>query len=279
MMRKSVFIAAVGCLAFVSSGIADGLPTENLLDKGYWQMYNLDFKQAHATFAEYERTNPTSAMGPVSDAAAYLFTEFDRLNILRSDYLTKDESFFVVNKPVGDPALKKSFESVLNRGQQLAAEKLKESPTDADAMLATTMGLGLHANYLAMIEKKNLPALSEVKQSRALAEKLLTVHPDVYDAYIAQGIENYLLSQKNMAIRWFLRMTGAETDRQLGIQKTSITAEKGHYFMPYARLLLAIADLRDNNREGAKQKLNWLAGEYPGNHLYREELERLVIAK
>jgi hypothetical protein len=146
-------------------------------------------------------------------------------------------------------------------------------------MLASTMSLGLHANYLAMIEKKNLPALSEVKESTALALKLIAAHPEVYDAYIAQGIENYLLSQKAAVLRWFLRLGGAETDRQVGIEKTSITANKGRYFMPYARLLLAIADLRDNNREGAKQKLMWLTGEYPGNHLYREELERLVIAK
>lgn len=278
-MNKSISVAIAGCLGFVSAGMAAGLPTQVLLDQGYRQMYNLDFQEAHATFAEYERTNPSSAMGPVSDAAAYLFTEFDRLNILRSDYLTKDESFFVVNKPVADPVIKKNFESVLTRGQQLATATLAQSPNDPDAMLAATMGLGLHANYLAMIEKKNLPALSEVKQSRALAEKLLAVHPDVFDAYIAQGIENYLLSQKNVAIRWFLRMGGAETSKELGIQKTSITAEKGHYFMPYARLLLAIAELRDNNREGAKQKLTWLATEYPGNHLYREELERLVIVK
>lgn len=251
---------------------------EPLLDAGYRQMYNLNFAAAHSTFAQFERVNPTNAMGPVSDAAAYLFTEFDRLNILRSDYLTKDESFFAVNKVVGDPQVKKKFEAALARGEQLAAAKLKLAPSDADAMLASTMSLGLHANYLAMIEKKNLQALSQVKESTAVAEKLLAAHPDVYDGYIAQGIENYLLSQKNAAIRWFLRLGGAQTDKQLGIEKTSITAEKGHYFMPYARLLLAIQELRDNNREGAKQKLTWLANEYPGNHLYREELERLVTA-
>ena len=84
--------------------------------------------------------NPTSAMGPISDAAAYLFGEFDRLNILRSDYWIKDESFWVVNKPVGDPALKKKFEEALWNGQQLATLKLRQSPSDVDAMLATTMG-------------------------------------------------------------------------------------------------------------------------------------------
>jgi hypothetical protein len=287
--RKNLAVSAAGCalllfgvLAPVSLARAatSSLPSQALLDKGYREMYNLEFIAAHTTFADYERANPTSAMGPVSDAAAYLFTELDRLNILRSDYLTKDESFFTANKPpAADPAIKKKFEAALGRGQQLADATLKQSPNDADALLASTMRLGLHANYLAMIEKKNFAALSEVKESTALAQKLLAVHPDVYDAYIAQGIENYLLSQKNAAIRWFLRIGGAQTDKQVGIEKTSVTAEKGHYFMPYARLLLAIQELRDNNRVDAKQKLTWLASEYPGNHLYREELERLVIAK
>ena len=87
------WVARVACLALIS---AVSLPADSLLDQGYREMYNLEFSPAHATFAEYERAHPTNAMGPVSDAAAYLFTELDRLNILRSDYLTKDESFFIV---------------------------------------------------------------------------------------------------------------------------------------------------------------------------------------
>ncbi|HEU5020354.1 MAG TPA: hypothetical protein VFT60_00640 [Bryobacteraceae bacterium] len=256
-----------------------GCSAESLLDKGYREMYNLNFAAAHKTFAEVEKANPTDAMGPVSDAAAYLFTEFDRLGILKSDYLTKDESYFVSNKPKGDPAIRKKFDAALALGDEVAEAKLKESPNDEDAMLAQTMSLGLHANYDAMIDRHHLAALSEVKESREMAQKLLAVHPDVYDAYIAQGIENYLLSQKNVALRWFLRLGGAQTSREVGLEKCGITAEKGHYFKPYAQLLLAIADLRDNNRDGAKQKLTWLSKEYPGNHLYREELERLVTAK
>jgi hypothetical protein len=168
-MRKNTWMAGAGRLALLtplllSAGLAAELPAQTLLDKGYRQMYNLEFNAAHGTFADFERANPANAMGPVSDAAAYLFTELDRLNILRSDYLTKDESFFAINKPApADPEIRKKFEIVLGRGQQLAAATLKQSPTDADALLASTMGLGLHANYLAMIEKKNLPALSEVK--------------------------------------------------------------------------------------------------------------------
>jgi hypothetical protein len=277
MLTRTLVVTAA-TLVFAAL-VPPGYGAETLLDQGYREMYNLDFAHAHQTFAQYEKTNPDDAMGPVSDAAAYLFTEFDRLGILKSDYLTKDESFFVVNKPRGDREIRKKFEAALELSDRVATAKLKESPADPDAMLAETMSLGLHANYDAMIDRHNLAALSEVKESRERAQKLLSVHPEVYDAYIAQGIENYLLSQKNVAIRWFLRLGGAQTNRDVGLQKCGITAEKGHYFKPYAQLLLAIADLRDNNRNSAKQKLTWLSKEYPGNHLYRDELERLVTAK
>ncbi|HXE64871.1 MAG TPA: hypothetical protein VN519_15100 [Bryobacteraceae bacterium] len=278
-MLKSTLVVRGATLLLVAALVPLGYGAQPLLDQGYREMYNLNFIAAHQTFARYEKTNPTDAMGPVSDAAAYLFTEFDRLGILKSDYLTKDESYFVVNKPKGNPEIRGKFDAALDLGDKVAEAKLKESPQDSDAMLAQTMSLGLHANYDAMIDRHHLAALSEVKRSREMAQKLLAIHPDVYDADIAQGIENYLLSQKNVALRWFLRLGGAQTSRDVGLEKCEITAEKGHYFKPYAQLLLAIADLRDNNREGAKQKLQWLSTEYPGNHLYREELERLVIAK
>ena len=131
-------------------------------------------------------------------------------------------------------------------------------------MLASTMGLGLHANYLAMIEKKNLRrALRSEGEHAAWRRNCWPRIPMSTTPISRQGIENYLLSQKAAGCAGFCVWAARETDQQVGIKKTGITAEKGHYFMPYARLLLAIQELRDNNREGAKQKLTWLAKEYP----------------
>src|SRR5713226_6648965 len=47
----------------------------SLLDKGYRQMYNLQFQAAHESFQEWEKSHPTEPLGPVSDAAAFLFSE------------------------------------------------------------------------------------------------------------------------------------------------------------------------------------------------------------
>jgi hypothetical protein len=68
-------------------------------------------------------------MGPVSDAAAYLFSEFDRLRILQSQFLTEDENFFSgFRKLNADPAAKRQFEAALAKTQQLAdAEFAREA--------------------------------------------------------------------------------------------------------------------------------------------------------
>ena len=54
---------------------------ETPLEQGYRAMYNMDFAEAHRVFETWSREHPRDAVAPASDAAAYLFTEFDRLHI------------------------------------------------------------------------------------------------------------------------------------------------------------------------------------------------------
>ena len=266
------------CFAWLFAAAAiDGPPDGGtLLDEGYAAMYNLDFATAHRDFQNWERAHPADPMGPVSDAAAHLFSEFDRLHVLESEFFIDDTSFTAREHNLqADPAAKAAFESALNQSQRLAADVLAHAPNDENAMLASVLAGGLRADYLALIEKRNLAGLSEMKQSRAVAERLVKIHPDCYDAYLAMGVENYMLSIKPAPVRWILRLGGAETDKQAGIQHLKLTAEKGHYLLPYARLLLAVAALRDHDLRTARENLAWLAEKYPGNRLYRAELVKL----
>src|SRR5271165_1839089 len=83
------------------------------LDRGYAQMYNLQFAEAHKTFQEFERLHPQDPVAPVSDAAAYLFSEFDRLHILQSEFFTDDDHFATDRRLAPDPKLKQGFEAAL----------------------------------------------------------------------------------------------------------------------------------------------------------------------
>lgn len=239
------------------------------LDDGYRAMYNLQFNEAHRIFQDWESANPQDPLGPASDAAAYLFSEFDRMHILQSEFFSDDENFLKMHKIAPDPATKAAFDKALDRSRQL------ETAGGPDSMFATVLTHGLDSDYLALIEKRYIAALSETKLARESAERLIAAQPNNYDAYMAIGVENYLLSLKPAPVRWLLRLDGAQTDKQMGIGKLRITAEKGHYLLPFARLLLAVADLRDHNRDAARQELAWLSAQYPSNRLFRQELAKV----
>lgn len=262
-------------LLFTGAALAATPPPALSLESGYTQMYNLQFGAAHTIFAQWEQSHPDDPMGPVSDAAAYLFSEFDRLHILQAQFFTNDNAYEQRSRTVPDAATKAGFDHDLARTQQLARARLARTPDDSDALLAQVLAAGLQGDYLALIERNDLDGLQSIKQGRRLAQHLLQVHPDCYDAYLAIGAENYLLGIKAAPVRWLLELTGAQTDKQTGIRDLRRVADKGEYLAPYARLLLAIAALRDHDHTTARRLLAGLAQEFPRNPLYRQELNKI----
>lgn len=246
---------------------------------GYRSMYDLDFPAAHQKFGSWMRTNPDDPMGPVSNAAAYLFSELERLHVLDSELFADDDKFRSRQHLTADPAVKRAFDSELASTRQLAERVRAHSPDDRNALLAEVLTHGLEADYLSLIEHRDLAALGVVKEGRVLAVHLLATHPDCYDAYLAIGVENYLLSLKPAPVRWLLSWSGAQTNKQEGIAKLRLTAEKGYLLQPYARMLLAVAALRDNDRKDATQLLEGLVREFPHNRLYVFELARIKGSK
>jgi hypothetical protein len=265
--------------ALIAAGVCSGADvrssSSSSLDDGYRQMYNLQFEAAHQTIHDWEKTHPGDPLGPVSDAAAYLFAEFDRLHVLQSEFFSENDNFLNMHKLTPDPQVKREFESVLDQAKALEAGSAQQNPGDPDMMFATVMTHGLASDYLGMIEKRYLAALGETKLARSTAEQLLAAQPGYYDAYLAIGVENYLLSLKPAPMRWLLRATGAETDKEVGLQKVHLTADKGHYLLPFARLLLVVADLRNKDTARAREELTWLAAQFPANHLFRDELAKI----
>jgi hypothetical protein len=128
---------------------------------------------------------------------------------------------------------------------------------------------------VALIDKRYVASFKEMKASRQEAERLLAADPAYCDAWVAIGVENYMLSIKPLIVRWLLRAAGGQADRDLGIEKLRLTAAKGHYLAPFARLLLAVAAMREGDAGQARALLTALAREFPHNPLFPQELERL----
>ena len=247
----------------------------NPLNDGYHDMYNLNFGDAHHQFQSWIATHPEDPMGPAADAAAWLFGEFDRLHVIDVDLFADQTRFDSRQRLTPDPNVRKNFDDRTDQAVRLADAALQRNPADAMAFYAKTLVAGMRSDYALMIDKRDLGALSLSKQASAYSRQALALNPTLYDAYLATGVENYMLSLKFAPIRWILSITGAGTDRAEGIRLLHVTAAKGHYLAPFARMMLAVAALRDNHPQEARDILTSLSREYPQNTLYVRELARI----
>ena len=249
--------------------------TETGLDAGYRDLYNLDFPAAHTQFAMWLQQHPEDPLGAASDAAAYLFGEFDRLSIIDVQLFADQSRFDSRSKLTPDPAVRKAFDERADQANRLADATLAKNSKDANALYAKAVICGMRSDYALMIDKRDIAALSLQKQSSALAKQVLAIDPRMYDAYLAPGVENYMLSLKWAPLRWMLSWTGAGTNKEEGIRLLKLTAAQGHYLAPFARMMLAVAAIRDNHPQEARDTLTALAKEYPRNTLYTRERDRI----
>jgi hypothetical protein len=263
---------AIGLTAS-SAGAAMSYPAG--IDPGYRDLYNLDFTGAHVIFQQYMRAHPEEPLPVASDAAAYLFGEFDRLHIIDVELFADQSRFDSRSKLTPDPAVRKAFDERVAQASSLADAALKRNPQDVAALYVKACLSGMQSDYALMIEKRDLTALSFSKQSSALSKQVLTADPTMYDAYLAAGVENYMLSLKPGPVRFFLGITGSATNKDEGIRLLHVTAAKGHYLAPFARMMLAVAALRDKRPQEARGILMSLSKEYPRNSLYQREIARI----
>jgi len=274
---RKVALACV-CLILVSFGYAEDFAAirgDSPLDRGFRGLYNLDFSGAQEDFLAWEAQHPEDPVGPVSEAAGLLFSEFNRLGVLEAQFYEDDNAFAARSKMKPDPAIKAQFQNAIDRAENLSRARLGKQSSDRDALFALTLSAGLQADYAALIEKRNLASLRYARQASTSAQQLLDVCHDCYDALLATGFSKYVIGSMAAPVRWILRLGGLPSDKQSGISDLMMTAQHGHYLAPFARILLAIAYVREKNKARALELLDGLRREYPGNSLVVREIARL----
>ena len=245
------------------------------LDHGFRRLYDLDFSGGQRDFEAWEKLNPENGMGPVSEAAGILFSEFNRLGVLEAQFYEDDSVFAARKKYDADPQKRAEFERQLDRAESLAKTRFSRDAKDRDALLAMTLSNGLRSDFAALIEKRNLASLHYTKEATTWSQQLLAADPDCYDAHLASGVSRYIIGSMAAPVRWVLRLGGVQGDKAGGIAELQTTAAKGQLLAPFARILLSIAYVREKDLTRARELLHGLQQEFPNNTLFGRELARL----
>ena len=253
----------------------EAAPSSGMLESGFRNLYELNFKGGREKFVNYQRLQPHDPMGKAAEAASYLYEQFNEKGIFTSEFFLSDDKF--LGGAIGTPAENRNdnFLTANHIARDMAENMLKIDPHDKQALLVLTMADGMEADYDALLVKKQMAGLSLTKQADAEAVKLLAADPSAEDAYMALGAANYVIGCLPSYKRAFLWFGGIHGDREKGMEQLQRAAEHGHYMQGFAKAWLALAYEREHQPEQARRLLQELVAEYPANPLYAKELALL----
>jgi tetratricopeptide (TPR) repeat protein len=160
----------------------------------------------------------------------------------------------------------------------LAQLQLKTNPDDPNALFAMSLSLGMQADHASLIDKHQLDSLAKIRQADAYSKKLLKIAPETADAYVGVGMANYFIGSQPKLKQFFISFAGIHGDKQAGIHQIEIAADHGRYLRPFAKILLALAALREKKPEVARAQLHELVLEFPENPLFANEIAKLKIS-
>lgn len=241
------------------------------LSEGFHLLYDLRFTDARMIFAQWQRDHLQDPLGFIAEAASHLFEEFERDGVLTTAFFLDDDLLLGGIKGTPDPARTKAFEQANARAHSLGEAQLKKNDRDANALFAMTLAAGMEANYLCLIQKRQIDSLRQIRAADGYGQRLLAVAPKMTDAYMALGAANYILgclpSYKRVVL-WFGRLAG---DKQRGMDELAQAARDSLYLGPYAKILLALANLREKRNADAKRLMAELTTDFPESPLFKRE--------
>lgn len=247
-------------------------PTVKLLESGYKHLYELNFDAARKDFVAYEKERPDDPLGKASEAASYLFEEFNTKGVLTSEFFLSDEKFLGGVEGTAAQNKNDAFLKANNAAREQAKARLKANPKDMQGLLVLTITDGMESDYDALIIKKQLDGLKMMKSAEAEANAVLAIDPNEQDANVALGMSNYVIGCLPSYKRAFLWFGGLHGDRIRGMEQMQSAAEHGHYLQPFAKVMLALAYEREHKPDRAKELLAELVTEYPDNPVFTREL-------
>jgi len=264
-----------GLLGLLAAGNSRASTTDPTLKAGFRAMYALDFDSAGKDFEDYVRVHPADPVGYAAQAVALVFNEMNRLKLLEAEFETDNKKFFVKPSGLPDPQVKRRILELIDRALQIAEARLRQDPTNEPALFALALGNGILGDYTALVERHYWASVKYGRQGDQFARKLLQQDPEFYDAYVWTGVTNYIYGSLAAPVRWTARLFGLYGDKATGMANLRLAAEKGGYLRPYAKMLLAVAYLRERNKPAAAALVAELSSEFPTNMVFATQAKRL----
>jgi tetratricopeptide (TPR) repeat protein len=252
-------------------------PDDNYTRLGFDAFYNQEYDKAIHQFELSLQAHPDDPFAVNHLLSGVMFKEMYRIGALDSELYAKEQFLGSKQFPM-DPKVKARIDELTQRALSLEEGKLNQSPNDGDALYARGVTRGLHATYLALIEKAWFSGLRSAVGARHDHERVLELQPNNTDAKMIVGMHNYVVGSLSWPAKVGASMVGLSGSRSKGIEYLYESANGGGENSIDAKIALAIFLRREQRYPEAIKVVSSMADAYPKNFLMALELANLYNA-
>ena len=267
---KSLLLFRWATIALGACALAFGDPvavSDPLASPAWQHFYNNEYDQAVEGFEREVASSPLDPDAYNHLAQAILYRELFRNGALESELVTGNNPFLRRPKVNVSTDAKARFRQAIDRALALSEKRLEKDSKDQKSLYALSVTYGLRANYHFLVEKAWSGALHDATASRKYSNRLIELNPDLTDAYLIQGVHDYIVGSLPFYMRMVGHLAGFHGDRERGLKELQDVAEHGVLNKYDAQILLAVIYRREKRPEDALPLLKDLAATFPRNYL------------
>jgi tetratricopeptide (TPR) repeat protein len=252
-------------------------PDDNYTRVGFDEFYNQEYDKAIHQFELSLQAHPDDPFAVNHLLSGIMFKEMYRIGALDSELYAKEQFLASKQFPM-DVKVKARIDELTQRALSLEEAKLRANPNDADALYARGVTRGLHATYLALIEKAWFSGLRNAVGARHDHERVLELQPGNTDAKMIVGMDNYVVGSLSWPAKVGASMVGLSGNRSKGIEYLYEAANGGGENSIDAKIALALFLRREQRYPEAIKVVSSMSEAYPKNFLMALELANLYNA-
>jgi hypothetical protein len=229
--------------------------------------YNLDFENGIAKAREAIEHDPQDPANHLTLASAVWVQMLFRRGVLTVDEYLGPPVLADVARTPPPPEATRLLLGALERARDLARQRLRRNPDDADALYCEGAAAGRLAAYIATEEGRLIGAFRAARRAYETHDRLLRLDPTRHDAGLITGTYRYLVATLSLFERWIAYLVGFDGNKPTAFRLLEDCALVPNDAQAEARLGLVIIYSREERHADALRVLALLRQAYPDNRL------------
>ena len=251
---------------------------EELQEKGYEALFNLDYDVARQKFKEVARLYPDDPTGPHMLATTLWLETLNQARRLQAA-IYSTQSFYAETEDKADPRVLEDFRDLTRQATQLARARLQRNPRDPQALYMLGATESLQASFAATVERRFIAALRFGSSSVDMHRDMIKLNPNFHDAELTIGMYDYIVGTLPLPARMVASIAGIHGSKKRGIQTLERVAKEGQWTRDDAKVLLIAIYKKEKRFPEALALSQELRGKYPRNYLFRLETADTLVSQ